>query len=307
MAYLSTTHSHRLYYQITGRPDGLPLLFLHGGPGSGCNPEHARWLYPAQFQIVQFDQRGCGLSEPQGDILHNTLELQLADIELLRETLGFERWVVYGGSWGATLALEYAKAQPERVAGLLLRGAFLARQEDWEWFSLPRGAAQKHPQAYQDLLRVLDCTWGDDPGLCLKDHLQAENIDPAQAYAYALAWDVWEAQLMGLPAPKAESEQEKQQRRINAKRIFTHYAAQQFFLGTDGVLADLDKLHNIPGAIVHGQADLVCRASGAELLAEQLPDLQAYLVDAGHGLHDEAMQQALLSAAKHLYLQLQHE
>jgi proline iminopeptidase len=149
---LPVTQGHVLHYAEFGNPAGIPLLFVHGGPGSGCNPAHASLLYPQGFRIIQFDQRGCGQSTPGGRLLGNRTAALVRDMEALRQHLGIAQWVIYGGSWGATLALEYAKHYPQQALGLLLRGAFLARQEDWEWFSLPHGVAQQFPEAYQALL-----------------------------------------------------------------------------------------------------------------------------------------------------------
>lgn len=294
---LPVTHGHVLHYAEFGNPAGIPLLFVHGGPGSACHPAQAQWLYPQGFRIIQLDQRGCGQSTPQGGLLGNRTANLLLDMEALRQHLGLTRWVIYGGSWGATLALEYAKQYPAQVSALLLRGAFLARQDDWEWFSLPHGVAQQFPAAYHALLHTLQPTAGENPLNSLYRHIHNLRIRPEQAYRYALAWDAWECAVMGLPAPVFNPDASAWQPRINSTRIYSHYCYQQFFLPAQGVMQGLETLRTLPVILVHGLHDYVCRYASAVLLAQHLPNSQLIPVDAGHGMHEPRLQQALLQAA----------
>lgn len=302
--YLMTTQGHAVYFAELGNPVGIPLLFVHGGPGSGCNPAQAQYLYPPGFRIIQFDQRGCGRSTPGGRLLGNRTSDLLLDMEHLRQHLGIAQWAVYGGSWGATLAIEYAKQYPQQVLGLLLRGTFLARQQDWEWFSLPHGVAQQFPAAYQALLYSLQVRQGENPANSLYRHLLNPRTDTETAYRHTLAWDGWEASVMGLPAPAFNPDPASWQIRINRARVYSHYACRQFFLPPAGVLPGLAAIQTLPLWLVHGIHDQVCRYTGAQMLAAALPHAQLMPVTAGHGLHETALQQALGEAAAALHARL---
>ncbi len=299
--YLPVSHGHTLYYAEYGNPHGIPLLFMHGGPGSGCNPEHAKLLHPQGFRIIQVDQRGCGLSTPRGWLLGNTTTDLVADMETLRLYRGIERWVIYGGSWGATLALEYAKYVPENVLGLLLRGAFLARQEDWQWFSMPDGVAQQFPQAYQQLVNALHSRFGENPITTLYPLLTDPDASLETAYRAALAWDSWESAIMGIPPPVFNPASITWSKSIERLRVYSHYAYHDFFLPPDGVLPDIDSMHAIPVVAIHGIHDKVCRFESVQALKAQLPELTIIPVTAGHGLFEHPLQEALSKAAANLH------
>lgn len=298
MSQLRVTADHELYFAEFGNPQGIPLLFMHGGPGSGCNPAQASLLYPEGFRIIQLDQRGCGQSIPLGRTKTNTTADLIADMEALRLHLNIERWVIYGGSWGVVLALEYAKAFPQAVLGVLLRGVFLARHEDWEWFALPQGVAQQFPAAYRHLLNSLGVSYGTDPAERLNAFLQA---DAETAYRAALAWDIWEATIMNSGAPSFNPDSQAWTSRIARIRIYAHYAANRFFLPDTGVLNGLDKLGDIPVWAVHGQYDQVCQVAGARLLQACLKKYQLRIVEAGHDMHNKHLQQGLSQNAQSLY------
>lgn len=304
MSSLQVDHGHKLYFAEFGNPQGIPLLFMHGGPGSGCNPAQANLLYPEGFQIIQLDQRGCGQSTPLGSLEANTTAELVADMECLREHLKIERWAIYGGSWGTVLALEYAKRFPERTLGVLLRGVFLARREDWNWFALPDGVSKQFPAAYQALLASLQIYYHTDPASVLLERLQTESESTYQA---ALAWDAWEAAVMQTGAPSFNPDPSTWTTRIARNKIYAHYAANRFFLPEQGVLQGLDKLEQIPVYAVHGRQDLVCQFTAAELLAKYLRQYQLLAVAAGHGLYETALQQSLASIAKNLYHYLKTE
>ena len=298
--YIITTQEHALYYAEYGNPAGIPVLFLHGGPGSGCNPAHTQWLAPETSRIIQFDQRGCGRSTPQGSLLGNHTAALVYDIEALRTHLGIPSWIVYGGSWGATLALEYAKDFPQCVLGLLLRGTFLARREDWAWFSSAEGVAQFYPEAYEKLRTLLGTQADENPAQSLYRHVTNPRLSRRQAYRYALAWEQWEACVMDVALPRFNPDPHVWQARINRARIHAHYCVSQFFLPPEGVLTDLDRIQHIPSVIVHGIHDQVCRFSGAWTLAGMLPNAQLVPVEAGHGIHESAIQQALNTGIRSL-------
>lgn len=302
MSRLNVDHGHTLYFAEFGNPQGIPLLFMHGGPGSGCHPVQAHLLYPEGFRIIQLDQRGCGQSTPLGSIEANTTADLVTDMERLRTHLQLERWAIYGGSWGAVLALEYAKRFPEHTLGVLLRGVFLARHEDWNWFALPDGVSKQFPAAYQALLASLQIYYHTDPASVLLERLQAE---PESAYQTALAWDAWEAAIMQTGAPSFNSDPQTWFPRIARMRVYAHYAANQFFLPANGVLNGLEKLGDIPVLAVHGKQDQVCRLEGAELLRDWLNNYELLLVDAGHGIYENNLHLGLKQIAEQLYLQLQ--
>ncbi|WP_050988041.1 alpha/beta fold hydrolase [Thiothrix nivea] len=301
---LATTYPHRIHYSVFGNPDGIPLLFIHGGPGAYARPEHAQFLCPQHFRIIQFDQRGCGRSLPSGSLLYNSTFHLLTDMEALRKHLGIERWVVYGGSWGATLALEYSKRYTTQVLALLLRGSFLGRKTDWDWFSQPDGVAQSIPEAYRQLRAALRCEPDDDIADALHRRLFEADASTETLYRYALAWDAWESAVMGLPAPGFNPDASVWQSRINSIRIYAYYGLHRWFLPPEGVLPGLERIRHIPGAIVHGLQDRVCQHAGAALLAEKLPRMRLKSIEAGHGMHESVMQQTVQQAANSLFAYL---
>lgn len=302
--YLSVSHGHSLYYTEIGNPQGIPLVFIHGGPGSGCNPSHAQLLYPQGFRIILFDQRGCGLSKPRGWLLNNTTQTTISDIEALRRHLNIQQWVVYGGSWGATVALEYAKKFTSRVLALLLRGTFLARREDWMWFSFPNGVAKAYIEAYSQLLAALKTRWGQDPIVRLYGFMTNPDLPAEIAYRAALAWDRWEATVMGVTPPTFNNDSSTWQARVDRIRVYTHYAYHNFFLSADGVLSGVEVLRYLPIMAVHGLHDKVCRYQGLQALGSYLPEMGCLPVASGHSMHDSHLQDALRQAASHLYASL---
>ncbi|MCP3867235.1 MAG: alpha/beta fold hydrolase [Gammaproteobacteria bacterium] len=299
---LTTGDGHELHIAEFGRPDGLPVLFLHGGPGSGCNPGDARLFHPDRYRVIQVDQRGTGLSSPPGCLLGNNLCNLVEDLTRLRLHLGVHQWLVYGGSWGGTLALEYAKSQPDTVSALILRAPFLARWEDLNWYAGTDGIARQLPEAYSRLRGTL----GLSPQSDLIEHLNrllcADNPEQKAGYRAALAWDTWEAAVMGLPAPATETDPGQQFKRFNRKRIHVHYCHNDFFLDREGVLNSLNRVKEIELCIVHGTADRVCRFAGSEHLAKLLPRCRLYPVPgAGHGLSSPPLQSELIHHLDALY------
>jgi proline iminopeptidase len=290
MTRLTVDHEHDLYYAEFGNPQGIPLLFMHGGPGSHCIPAHASYLRPDLFRIIQLDQRGCGQSTPHGSLNANTTDDLVQDMQRLREHLGIERWVIYGGSWGAVLALQYAKQFPQVTLGVLLRGAFLGRLVDWQWFALPSGVAQHFPKAYQAMLDAACVPYAHNPA---PYYLQRLQTDDEPAYRAALAWNTWEATVMGVTPPSVNADNTTWLASIQRVQVHFHYAVNQFFLGEQGICADLNRLQDIPIYAVHGLQDLACRHSAINELTAQLPNMQVLNVTAGHGLHEQAMQQGL--------------
>lgn len=294
--WLPVSGGHSIYFEQCGNPLGLPLLVLHGGPGSGCSPRMRQLFDPARFRIILFDQRGCGRSTPLGECAHNTTADLVADIERLRRHLGVERWLVTGGSWGAALAVAYAAAHREACLGAILRGIFLTGPTDLEWFFA--GAGALFPQAWQ----VLDEAAPGDRQRALPDRLfdAVRGEDAVVAAAAVRRWMQWEATLDGgSPAPLPEFPDAGTQAALLAKfRVQAHYLRHACFLGETRVLELAATLGSLPVAILHGEKDLVCRAENARRLHRALPRSRLQIVaDAGHNPFVVSMQQALTDTA----------
>lgn len=292
--WLAVPGGHRLHIEQSGHPGGRPLLLLHGGPGSRASAMQRRFFDPARFRIIQFDQRGCGLSEPAGELRHNHSTALVADIERIRLALGIERWWVCGGSWGATLALLYAAAHRPAVDGLLLRALFLAGQGDLDWFF--GGAGAVLPAQWQRFL--------DHVPRSRRRHLQAwlwrlfERGDEASRLRAALAWLDWERALHGGEAVSAVADPVALLQRY---RIQAHYLSRRCFVGEAGVLAALARLHGLPVLLLHGRQDLVCRPQNSWRAWRTLAGSRLLWVDgAGHDPFAPAMAGAMRAAADQL-------
>ena len=295
LQYLITADHHQIAYALIGDPALTPILFLHGGPGANANPGDAKLFNPERHCVVMFDQRGCGKSTPTGDIKNNTTQHLIDDIEQLRRQLNIKHWRVYGGSWGAALALEYAKQHAEKVIDIILRGSFAARKQDLDWFIREDGVALQHPAAYAILCQQLQPKTNEALTSCLYRRLK----EPSNAYAAALAWDHWEATVMGVPKASTETDTEQQQKRIASKLVYAHYCHHQFFLSEQGVLPGLNKLKDTPVTLIHGRNDQVCPLSAAQILDKALPNSTLITVDAGHSLSDTEIKRSLWNLVTH--------
>lgn len=300
--WLAVGDGHRVYYEQCGRPDAAPVLFLHGGPGSGCSPRHRRLFDPARCRLVLFDQRGCGRSTPRGEVRANTSEDLIADIERLREHLGLRRWLVVGGSWGAGLGLAYAAAHPEACSGLILRASFLGRPEDIDGFFL--GARQQHPAAWQALQAQAPAGAPAHPLHWL--HAGLHGTDPSVASRCALAWQAWEAALDGptLPPPPDAAGAAAL---VDKYRIQSHYLMHGCFWGERPLLQRAATLPTtLPVTLIHGEDDAICRPEATRALHAVLPQARVQWVGAcGHSPFTPAMAQALDTAVRHHALALE--
>ena len=281
---------HILYYEESGAGDGAPALFLHGGPGAGCQPSHRRYFDPAHYRVVLFDQRGCGKSAPFGEIKHNTTAHLIADIERLRDHLGIERWLVFGGSWGSTLAMAYAQQYPERCTGLVLRGIFLGRRAEVDWFL--NGMGRFFPEARHAFLSVLPEGERADPLPAL--HARLTSDDPAVHLPVAKAWAAYESACIKLlPGPVAE----KGPRSLAISRIEAHYFVHDCFLEEDQLLRNIARIRHLPAAIVQGRYDAICPPGTADELARAWPEAEFEIVaDAGHAASEPGIIDALVRA-----------
>jgi proline iminopeptidase len=288
---------HRLYYEECGAEDGLPALYLHGGPGSACGALHRRFFAPDRFRAVLYDQRGAGRSQPWGQLQENHTEALVQDLERLREHLQIERWLLCAGSWGATLALVYAQRYPGRVSAMVLRGTFLARRQDLQWYFGPDGAARLYPEAYAELREQ-----AADPDILSGLHRATLGPDPRRQLQAALALDAWDSVLVShtLPAESTGSTRNPEEIRRRAS-ILLHYAAQGFFLGPGAALAAPQRLVGIPGEIIHGRQDLVCPVENAWTLHRCWPGSRlTVLPRSGHVLTEPELSAAVVLALESL-------
>ena len=304
--WLDVGDGHQLYWEVSGNPLGVPALFLHGGPGAGCRADDRRWFDPGHYRIVLFDQRGAGRSRPQGKLQANTTQHLLLDIEALREHLQVDRWLLFGGSWGATLALAYAQAQPQRVRAVVLRGVFLATAAERRWLHAPDGAATWHPAAAQDFVGVLGNR--TQAGLLRSYARRLGNGDTAVAQAGELAaakaWHAWESALMALEQPPSQEGRAPRAARqvddaaaLASARIGVHYARHAYFLSDAQLLADAARLRPLSGVIVQGQRDLVTPPISAQALHRAWPGSRLCRVAAaGHASSHPAMARQLVAA-----------
>lgn len=271
---------HTMYWEVCGNPQGVPVLFLHGGPGGGCSAEHRRFFDPAFFRIVLFDQRGAGASTPLGETTANTLPLLVADIERLRAYLGIGRWLLFGGSWGSTLALAYGERHPQQVLGFVLRGIFLGRQSEIDWFL--QGIGRIFPEAWQRFVGMLPPEERADPlrGYCRR----LFDPDPQVHLRWARAWSAYEASCSTL-LPNPDLVQHAVDESIGLARLEAHYFRHRCFLAPDQLLGELYRIRHLPAAIVQARYDVVCPIASADELARAWPDARYVIVpDAGHSV-----------------------
>jgi proline iminopeptidase len=297
---LRVSRLHTLYYEQCGAPSGAPLVFLHGGPGGGIDPVYRRYFDPRKWRVVLFDQRGCGKSTPHAELRENTTWDLVADIERLRATLGIERWVVFGGSWGSTLALAYAETHPGRVKALVLRGIFLLRRSELEWF-YQEGASQLFPDAWEAYLAPIPPRERGD--LMRAYHRRLTSRDPAVRRRAARAWSVWEGSTSKLRVDPALVKRFSGGRFAEAfARIEAHYFVNGGFLERDDqLLRDVRRIRHVPGVIVQGRYDVVCPMRSAWDLARAWPEAELIVVpDAGHSISEPGIRSALIAATDRL-------
>ncbi len=298
--FLDVGNGHRIYYEWSGRGDGLPVLFLHGGPGGGTSPMQRRFFDPARWRIILFDQRGCGRSTPHASLEENTTWHLIADIERLREHLGIERWAIFGGSWGSTLALLYAEAHRERVAGLILRGIFLARREEIHWF-YQQGASRIFPEAYARFVSDIPEDERDD--LLAAYYRRLTHPDPSVRLNAAHRWARWEASTVTLTPGSAQTREAQSDHFVLAlARIECHYFLHRAFLHRDRqILEEADRLSDIPTTIVQGRYDAICPPKSALDLKKAMPHADLRIVPlAGHSAFEPAIVHELVTASDRL-------
>ena len=294
--WLSVGDGHEIYYEESGNPSGKPCLFVHGGPGGGASPAARQFFDPDKYRIVLFDQRGCGRSKPHASIEANTTWHLIDDIELIRETLGIDRWLVFGGSWGSTLSLAYAQSHPERVTELVLRGIFLLRAQELQWF-YQHGASELYPDAWQHYLAPIPDAERHD--LISAFHSRLTSEDPEVRLSAARAWSVWEASTSFLIQNEDFMAQlDEPEAALAMARIECHYFVNcGFFESPNQLLDAVDRIRHIPCVIVQGRYDVVCPPTTAWDLHEAWPEADFKLIaNAGHSAFDPANAAALIEA-----------
>lgn len=296
-------HTHHLYVEECGNPQGLPVIFLHGGPGSGCRAHHRCFFDPNRYRIVLLDQRGAGRSTPHGHLIANTTEHLLQDLEQIRVQLNIERWLVFGGSWGATLALLYAQRHPERCFGLVLRGSFLARRKDLTWF-LGHGAERTYPEAWQQFLEALPPTARRQPVAYL--YRQVTGRDELAQRRAARIWSRWGGQVtLAAAFDSAALDAHVPHELVNKARIELHYARHRYFMRENQILEDCPRIAHLPILIAHGREDRVCPPEAAYALHRALPGSSLNIIDGvGHLAEGDVMIHTLVDATDRLAARL---
>ncbi|MGF1523101.1 MAG: prolyl aminopeptidase [Leptolyngbyaceae cyanobacterium] len=295
--FLKVSDKHTLYIEESGNPDGKPLVFLHGGPGGGTAPLYRQFFDPERWRIILFDQRGCGKSQPHAELADNTTWNLVADIEKIRQHLGIEQWVVFGGSWGSTLALAYAQTHPERCKGLILRGIFTLRPEEIQWF-YQSGASYLFPDAWETYLAPIPAEEHQD--LLSAYYRRLTHPDPAVQLEAAKAWSIWEASTSKLIPDASLIEKFSQDDfAVAFARIECHYFINGGFFETPNqLLQNANRLRSIPGIIVQGRYDIVCPTKTAWELRQAWPEVEFVLIpDAGHSATEVGITDALIQAS----------
>jgi proline iminopeptidase len=293
---LPVSDLHTLYFEQVGNPHGKPLVFLHGGPGGGSESIYRQYFDPHQWRVVLFDQRGCGRSTPHAELRENTTWDLVSDIEKLRSHLKIDRWMVFGGSWGSTLALAYSQTHADRCLGLILRGIFLLRQRELQWF-YQEGASYLFPDAWEEYLKPIPPAERHD--LIGAYFRRLTSPDPQIRQTAARAWSIWEGRTSKLlPDPVLEQRFSQTQFADAFARIECHYFVNRGFLETeDQLLQNVDRIRHLPAVIVQGRYDVVCPPVSAWELHKAWTEAEFVLVpDAGHSMTEPGIRTALINA-----------
>lgn len=282
---LDVGDGHRLYWELCGNPGGKPVVFLHGGPGAGASPNHRRQFDPERYNILVWDQRGCGRSTPHASLEANTTWHLVDDIERLREMVGVDKWMVFGGSWGSTLSLAYAQTHPDRVTELILRGIFLFNQYEIDWL-YKDGANSIYPDKWDEFIAPIPAGERDDLVLAYLQRLTGD--DPDERLRAAKAWSKWEGETVTLlPHPEVIEEFTEPEKAIAVARIENHYMHHRGWLEEGQLLRGAAKLRDIPGIIVQGRHDSCTPPRAAWALKQAWPEVELNLIPDGGHLYNE--------------------
>jgi proline iminopeptidase len=289
---------HTIYWEQSGNPHGTPVAFLHGGPGAGATPTHRRFFDPQFYRIIVFDQRGAGRSTPLGAVVDNTTRHLVADMDALRRHLGIERWMVFGGSWGSTLALAYAEAHPAHCIGLALRGIFLCRRSEVDWFLY--GIRSVFPEAWRAFAGFVP--EGERGDLLNAYYRRLTDPDPAAHMPAARAWSTYEGACSTLlPSPDTVAAFGEDRMALGLARIEAHYFRHNIIAPEDDLVAHIHRIRHIPAIIVQGRYDMVCPIVSADELARAWPEAEYVVVpDAGHSAMEPGIRSRLVGATEKL-------
>lgn len=287
---------HEIYVEECGNSDGLPVIFLHGGPGAGCEKYHRQLFDPEKYRIILFDQRGCGRSKPHASLINNTTDHLIADIERIRSHLNIGKCVIAGGSWGSTLALAYAQKHPEFVSGLIVRGIFLATAEEVHWF-YQEGASHFYPDYWEDFLQPI--TKEEQNNLLLAYHKRLTGDDEICRMGAAKAWALWEARTASLkPQANLLNHFGTPKTALSVARIEAHYFINNSFFEVNQLLNNMHRLENIPGFIIHGRYDMICKIKQAFDIHKAWPASELNVIEsAGHSAGEQGIRSALIKAS----------
>lgn len=294
---LPVAEPHNVYIEEAGNPNGLPVLVIHSGPGAGCESYHRRFFDPERYRIILFDQRGTGRSTPYADLKGNTTTDLVEDIEAIREYLNIEKWILWGGAWGSTLALLYAQNHPERVLGMILHSIFLARQQDIDWF-YTEGASLLFPDYWQEFLEPIPADQRKNPVAAY--HKRLNGNDEIAAMAATKSWSLWQARCAALqPHHEIIDHFSDPHFAVSLARIESHYFVNRCFIEENQILDNMHKIDHIPAYIIHGRYNIVSPLSNAWVLHNNWPASELYIVrDAGHTSKEPGIIDAIIMATK---------
>ncbi|GAB3104861.1 prolyl aminopeptidase [Aestuariicella hydrocarbonica] len=303
---LPVSDGHVIYLEQSGNAEGIPVLFVHGGPGAGCHRQDRSFFDPERYRIILFDQRGCGRSEPHTSLEHNTTQTLIADMEAIRLHLGIERWVLFGGSWGSTLSLVYAQTYPRRVMGMILRGVFLCRADDIGWF-YQSGASRIFPDYWEDFVHPIPES--EHGNLLAAYHKRLTGSNELAKMSCAKAWALWEAHCATLrPNLDVLEAFSDPHLALAMACIEAHYFMHAGFLEENQILNHAADLDGIPGIIVHGRYDMICPLDNAQSLHHVWHDSELHIIrDAGHSACEPSIVDALIRATRAMARRFAHD
>jgi len=291
--FMQVDSLHTIYWEEVGNPDGVPVIFLHGGPGAGLSPQHRRFFDPEHYRVILFDQRGAGKSAPLGECRNNTTQLLVQDIERLRMEFGIDKWLVFGGSWGSTLALAYGEAHPERCLGFVLRGIFLCTKPEIDWFI--EGVQWFYPELYEEFAALIPEAERGDLLQAYVARIMSE--DPAVHWPAVRAWSRYEGRrVFLLPQPEDPPSDALD---LGVGRLESHYMANLGFCEDDQLVRDIGRIAHLPCVIVQGRYDVICPPLSAHRLHKAWPGaIMQMIPDAGHGAMEKGISRALVAATE---------
>lgn len=297
--YLKVDEIHEIYVEECGNPQGLPILYVHGGPGSGCSEDSRRFFDPHQYRIILFDQRGTGRSKPVAELTRNNTAALVSDMEAIRKLLKIEQWLLFGGSWGSTLSLVYAQTHPAHVRAFILRGIFLARPKDLAWLYEEQGMRRFFPEYWQELIAPLAPDQRQNVAAAYYQLLTA--TDPEARLKAAQSWSAWELRCLTLkPNPAQTKKMLAPEHALNFAQIECHYMVNDCFLTPNQIIQNMHLLQHIPATLIHGRYDMVCCFDNAWDLHQAWPGSELVVVTAGHSSSEPEITDALIRATQKL-------